>query len=117
MAKSKITKSKSWGVDFGDAPDEYPVNRADDGARHGIRETFLGTGNPSGKPDGQPSSGADLDADDDGVTLTASGLTLQGASIAVEDTVSITVASAGTTAGGPTLLEALGRFQRRRRLG
>jgi hypothetical protein len=94
------------GVDFGDAPDEYPVNRADDGARHGIRETFLGTGNPSGKPDGQPSSGADLDADDDGVTLTASGLTLQGASIAVEDTVSITVASAGTTAGGPTLLDA-----------
>ena len=80
------------GVDFGDAPDTYAVNRADNGARHAIGDTYLGTavgGPPSADPDGQA-----MDSGDDGIT--SSSVSFEGITFGVGETVPVEVASVTT---------------------
>ena len=61
----------SAGYDFGDAPEGYPVLRADNGASHTITSLFLGR-SVDAETDGQPSELADGDGDDEnGVDVTA----------------------------------------------
>ncbi len=50
--------------DFGDAPQNYPVLRVDDGARHATTSLRLGV-DVDFDPDGQPNPAADGDGDDD----------------------------------------------------
>jgi len=67
------------GMDFGDAPNaetsgfaaSYPVELADDGARHLMSDLYLGE-NISVEADGRPSNEARADEDDDGVVVVAS---------------------------------------------
>jgi len=89
-------------LDFGDAPDKYPVVLGQNGARHQLAgELFLGT-RADTEPDGQPSSDANGDdknppgtvSDEDGVVFQAP---LQaGSNVKVDVTVS----------GGRALLDA-----------
>jgi predicted outer membrane repeat protein len=66
--------------DFGDAPSQYPVLLADNGARHATTGAIsLGT-NVDSEVDGQPSAGADGDgADDDGVFVIADAVAVSDA--------------------------------------
>ncbi len=84
-------------LDFGDAPSEYPVTLAQDGARHTVGELFLGSlidvesdGQPTAAADGDDNSG---DADDDGVFVIAS-LVATGASSTVSS-FAVTASAAG----------------------
>lgn len=55
--------------DFGDLPDSYKTLLASGGPSHGVVGT-LGLGaNNNAKPDGTPSAAANLDPDDDGISL------------------------------------------------
>ena len=60
--------------DFGDAPADYPVTIADDGARHAIGGPRLGS-QVTEEFDGQPSTSANADADD-GVVVIAEPIAL-----------------------------------------
>lgn len=78
--------------DFGDAPSQYPVLLADDGARHSEGSLSLGeTIDTEG--DGQPSAAADGDGDDDdGVTAIAGAVAVSG----TETTSSFAILASGT---------------------
>lgn len=78
--------------DFGDAPSDYPVTAADDGARHAIGGPRLGN-QVSADADGQPSIGADADDDDDGVFVIAEPIAL--ADFATTASVLVTASAAG----------------------
>lgn len=82
--------------DFGDAPSDYPVTAADNGARHAIGGPRLGS-QVSADADGQPSIGADADDDDDGVLVIAEPIALAD---------SITTASVLVTASAAGRLDA-----------
>ncbi len=73
-----IVGSGAQQLDFGDAPDRYPVSLAQDGARHSIGTLFLGA-SVDDEVDGDPSAAADSDGGDDGVTLIASLFKVTGA--------------------------------------
>ena len=57
------------GLDFGDAPSQYPVLKVDNGARHEIIDGYMLGATVFSTVDGQPSSGADADPGDDGVVF------------------------------------------------
>ncbi|MGV3485673.1 MAG: PQQ-dependent sugar dehydrogenase [Planctomycetaceae bacterium] len=76
-------------LDFGDAPSDYPVTLAGDGARHAITNLFLGA-SVDAQDNGVPSQNADGDSDDDGATLIATIL-----STAVPTTSSVSFVSSG----------------------
>ncbi|MBZ0114372.1 MAG: Ig-like domain repeat protein [Thermoanaerobaculia bacterium] len=85
------------GTDYGDAPAPYPVELANDGARHGFGSLFLGT-SVDADADGQPSAGAlgddqDGDDDEDGVSF--------GTGLVIGSSVDLTV-----IASEPGLLDA-----------
>ncbi len=66
------------GLDFGDAPSDYPIALASNGARHADTDEppFLGTVGPDIEDDGQPSANGDGDDlngidDEDGIVFTS----------------------------------------------
>lgn len=75
-------------TDFGDAPSQYPVLLADDGARHNTGVVNLG-GTVDTENDGQPSADADGDgADEDGVIVNAGAVAVSDATTTSSFTVS-----------------------------
>lgn len=58
------------GIDYGDAPETYPVRLVDQGAGHRIVAGFHLGQFVDAEPDGQPAAMADADASDDGVIFT-----------------------------------------------
>jgi hypothetical protein len=94
---TRFTVLTGLGVDFGDAPSQYPVLTEDGGASHSISEGYrLG---PAIFPsaDGIPSPNADADAGDDGVAFTEFNA---GAQAAVD------VTAFGISGERPGLLDA-----------
>ncbi len=92
-----FTLSLGAGRDYGDAPSQYPVLKADNGAAHEIVDGYRLGATILSSADGQPSPNADADPGDDGVAfapLTA----------AYKTTVNVTAVGIG--ADRPGLLDA-----------
>jgi predicted outer membrane repeat protein len=71
QATATVFINVAVGEDFGDAPSQYPVTLAANGARHTTSSLVLGSAIDA-EADGQPSTAADGDAaDEDGVTVIA----------------------------------------------
>jgi hypothetical protein len=64
---TRFTIQTGLGIDYGDAPEEYPVLRADNGAAHGIATDFYLGDLVTAEPDGQPDVFAAADLGDDGI--------------------------------------------------
>ena len=89
-ASTLIDVTSAVEFDFGDAPSNYPVTLADDGARHEMGTLRLGALVDS-EADGNPSADAEGDgADDDGVTILTS-LVVPSAGQSVTVGMSVTV--------------------------
>lgn len=95
-----LSTSGNFGLDFGDAPAQYPTLFADDGARHNLGSgLFLGS-TIDFDSDGLPSADAlgddtDISDDEDGIFLRG-GTSLDDAKIAISDTtVFLDVVSSG----------------------
>ncbi len=92
VATAMVSINVIQGLDFGDAPSNYPVLLADNGARHATGAVTLGASVDT-EDDGLPTAAADGDgADDDGVFVIADAVAVSGA----DTTSSFAVISSGT---------------------
>ncbi|MCU0960896.1 MAG: dockerin type I domain-containing protein [Pirellulaceae bacterium] len=80
---TRFTIITGLGIDFGDAPAPYATLREDNGAGHRILPGFYLGQFVDAESNGQPSAMADADLSDDGVTIPASLVSSQVATIQV----------------------------------
>jgi hypothetical protein len=118
---NRFTVFVGTGMSYGDAPAPYPTLKADNGARHVIREGFFLGSTVSVSADGLPTVGADAIAGHDGVFFRPDQplipnrpytirITEPGGACGTES-ICVVVSGVGTAVSGPAYLDVWIRLE------